>query len=69
MGNTSRDPVLELFRLSFQPIKPQEFDSIETKLIHSIDMMHIKLLAKFQQKLLLSLEIMWENVACDPILG
>ena len=52
MGNTSRDPVLELFRLSFQPIKPQEFDSIETKLIHSIDMMHIKLLTKFEQKVL-----------------
>ena len=38
-------------------------------MIHSIDMMYIKRLAKVQRKLLLSLEIIWENIACDPILG
>ena len=52
--NVVREPILGKFWLSFKPIKTRKIYSIETKLIHGVDMMYIKLLTKFQQKLLLS---------------
>ena len=69
-GNVAHDPkkgvILAKFLLTY---KDSKNDSFETKLIQKIDRMYIKLVTKFQRKLLLSLEIRWENFARDPILG
>ena len=69
VGKCWSQPHFGVILTKFLAHKDLKIGSIETKLIHSIDMMHIKLLTKFEQKFLLSLKVIGENAARNPIVG